>query len=172
MMPVLRDLRHAIRVLAMNRGFTMVAILILAIGIGANIAVFSLVDAWLIRPLPFKDPGRIAIVFGSKPSNPREPLYFDMYRDYLAWKEQSRSFDSLGGMFWRHWVLTGNGDPEEIQGMFVTSGLFDIFGVSPLIGRTFTPTDLKGPPLAVIGFRLWQRRFHASRSVIGKSINL
>src|SRR5262249_52255289 len=103
---------------------------------------------------------------------PTEPAYALFYRDFEAWKAQSRSFASLSGMFWRRYLLTGGREPEELDGMIATADLFATLGVPAQRGRVFGPDDLAGPPVAVISHRLWQRRFGGSDGAIGASLTL
>src|SRR5262245_39807510 len=167
-----QDLRFGARMLLKSPGFTLIATLTVALGIGANTAMFSIVDAWLLRPLPFKDSDRLAIMLRNDLKRPTEPAYALFYRDFEAWKAQSRSFASLSGMFWRRYLLTGGGEPEELDGKIATADLFTTLGVPAQRGRVFGPDDLTGPPVAVISHRFWQRRFGGSNGAIGASLTL
>src|SRR5262245_57819196 len=167
-----QDLRFGARMLLKSPGFTLIATLTLALGIGANTAMFSIVDAWLLRPLPFKDSDRLVIILRNDLKRPTEPAYALFYRDFEPWKTQSRSFASLSGMFWRRYLLTGAGEPEELDGMIATTDLFATLGVSAQRGRVFSLDDLSGPPVAVLSHRLWQRRFGGSDGAIGASLTL
>src|SRR5215510_14067366 len=166
------DLRYGARMLLKSPGFTLTAALTLALGIGANTAMFSIVDAWLLRPLPFKDSDQLVIVLRNDSKRPTEPAYALLYRDFEACKTQSRSFASLSGMFWRRYLLTGGGEPEELDGKIATADLFNTLGVPAQRGRVFSQDDLSGPPVAVITHRFWQRRFGGSDKAIGASITL
>src|SRR5262245_10219355 len=167
-----QDLRYGARMLLKSPGFTLIAALTLSLGIGANTAMFSIVDAWLLRPLPFKDSDRLVIMLRNDLKRPTEPAYALFYRDFEAWKAQSRSFASLSGMFWRRYLLTGGGEPEELDGMIATADLFTTLGAPARRGRVFGPDDLTGPPVAVISHRFWQRRFGGSDGAIGASLTL
>src|SRR5215813_8393628 len=167
-----QDLRYGARMLLKSPGFSLIAILTLGLGIGANTAMFSIVDAWLLRPLPFKDSDRLVIMLRNDLKRPTEPAYALLYRDFEAWKAQSLSFASLSGMFWRRYLLTGGGEPEELDGMIATADLFTTLGVPAQRGRVFGPDDLTGPPVAVISHRFWQRRFGGSDKAIGASLTL
>ncbi|MBO0862737.1 MAG: ABC transporter permease [Chloracidobacterium sp.] len=169
---LLQDVRFGLRMLRKNPGFSIIAILTLGLGIGANTAMFSIVDAWMLRPLPFKDSDRLVIVLRNDLKRPTEPAYALLYRDFEAWKAQSRSFASLSGLFWRRYLLTGGGEPEELDGMIATADLFTTLGVPAQRGRVFGPDDLTGPPVAVISHRFWQRRFGGSDGAIGASLIL
>jgi putative ABC transport system permease protein len=169
---VWQDLCYSVRMLRKNPGFSLIAILTLGLGIGANTAMFSIVDAWLLRPLPFKDSDQLVIVLRNDLKRPTEPAYALLYRDFEAWKAQSRSFSSLSGMFWRQYLLTGGGEPEELDGMIATADLFTTLGIPAQRGRFFGSDDLTGPPVAVISHRFWQRRFGGSDGAIGASLTL
>jgi predicted permease len=164
------DLKYAARVLRKSPAFTLLVVVMLALGMGANTAMFSIFDVWLLRPLHFPDAERLTIVLKSEVSSPREPKIFDGYRDWEVWARQSHSFVNLAGVFWRSFEAR-NGD-EGVFGMIVTSNLFDTLGVKPRRGRTFRPEDLDGPPVAVIGYDLWQNRFHAATDILGQHIAL
>src|SRR5205823_2217445 len=131
---LLQDLRYGIRTLFKSRGFTAVAVLALALGIGANTAIFSVVNAVLLRPLPFKDPDRLVLLWGNKPQTgwPQLPFSFPNYTDV---KEQNRTFKDLGA--WSSYNdtrfnLTGGEEPEQVQSAFVSANIFSILGVSPI----------------------------------------
>ena len=146
---MLADLKYAVRMLRRNPGFTLLVVLMLALGIGANSAMFSILDAWLLEPLHFPDAHRLAIILKSEVKNPSEPKIFDGYRDWEEWSRQTRSFAALAGVFWRSFDAK-DGD-EGVFGMLVTANLFDTLGVKPELGRTFRPEDVDGPPVAIIG---------------------
>ncbi|HLK22754.1 MAG TPA: ABC transporter permease [Bryobacteraceae bacterium] len=167
---MIADLKYAARVLRKSPGFTLMAVGMLALGIGANTAMFSILDAWLIEPLHFPDAGRLAIVLKSELSNPREPKLFDGYRDWAAWARESRSFSNLAGVFWRS--FEARGADENIFGMIVTANLFDTLGVKPERGRAFRADDLNGPPVAVIGHDFWQTHFRGAPDILGRQIEL
>lgn len=167
-----QDLRYASRMLRKNPAFTALAVISLAIAIGANTAMFGILDAWLIRPLPFKDANRIVTLLRSDPKHPNQPEFFPSYRDFLAWRAHSHSFEQIAGAYWRPFTVTGGDNPQQVGGQIVTANLFDTLGVQPLIGRTFLPSDRHGPPVAVIGYGFWQERFAGKRGVLGKTIEL
>ncbi len=167
---MIADLKYAARVLRGSLAFTLLVVAMLALGIGANTAMFSILDAWLLEPLRFPDSQRLAIVLKSEASSPREPKIFEGYRDWEVWARQSRSFTNLAGVFWRSFEAR-NGD-EGVFGMIVTANLFDTLGVKPERGRTFRPDDIDGPPVAVIGHDLWQNRFHGAPDILGRQVAL
>ncbi|MGE0455916.1 MAG: ABC transporter permease [Vicinamibacteria bacterium] len=172
-MTVLQDLRFAARMLVKRPGFAFTGILTLALGIGANTAVFSVVDGVLLRPLPVQSPERLVIVWEhnlprSRTHNVVNPANF------LAWKERARSFESFTAFTQWGMNLAGEGEPERIQAGIVMSDFFATLGVSPSLGRGFTDGD--GVPgaadVVVIADGLWKRRFGADPSVIGKTLQL
>src|SRR5262245_26245907 len=169
---MLHDLRFGLRMLAKNPGLTMMTVLILALSIGANTALFTVVDAWLVRPLPFKEPDRLVAIWKSERKNPRVPSVFAFQREYQEWKEQSRSFESLAGFYLLNYTLSGQGEPEDWLGQVVTENLFPTLGVSAAQGRIFSPDDLDGSRVVILSHELWQRRFASAPDVIGKTLAL
>ena len=167
-----QDLRFAFRMLRKNPGFTAFVILTLALGIGASLFAFSVVDAWLLRPLHFKQPEQVVLILKSTLNRPSEPAVFPGYRDYAAWKPRSHSFDRLAGTFWRDFLRTGVSEAQELQGMMVTEDFFETLGVPAQIGRTFDPTDREGPAVVVLSHNTWQTQFESSPDVIDKSVIL
>lgn len=166
-----RNLRFALRGLKRNPGFTAVAVLTLALGIGANSAMFSIINAVLLRPLPYHDPQDLVLLSESWPQFPRLSLSYQNYKD---WRDQSRSFESVGAV--RNFVVTMTGieEAERIPAQNVTASLFNLLGVQPEVGRPFDASEDKpgAPPVVLISHSLWQRRFSSSQSVLGKSITL
>jgi len=166
-----QNLRFALRGLKRNPGFTAVAVLTLALGIGANSAMFSIINGVLLRPLPYRDPQNLVLLSESWPQFPRLSLSYLNYKD---WRDQSRSFESVGAV--RNFVMTMTGieEADRIPAQNVTASLFDLLGVRPELGRLFDATEDKpgAPPVALISHSLWQRRFSSSQSVLGKSVTL
>ena len=167
---MITDLKYAARMLRKNPAFTLLVVMMLALGIGANSAMFSIFDAWLLQPLHFPNPERLTVILKSEATNPREPKIFDGYRDWETWTRQSHSFTNLAGVFWRSFEAR-NGD-DGVFGMIVTPNLFDTLGVQPERGRTFRPEDIDGSPVAVIGHDLWQSRFHGVPDILGREVAL
>jgi predicted permease len=167
-----KDVLYAIRVLRKAPRFAITAIVVLALGIGANSAMFTLVYSVLLRPLPYLDPGRIAVVLGSTPQ--RSGTFPLPPADYLDFRAQSRSFSSIAAAELWSPSLTGEGEAEELPGMRATAALFDVFGVRAAIGRTFLPEDERpdAPRVVVIGAGLWKRRFGGDAGVAGRRILL
>jgi len=136
MLNILADLRYAFRSLRKSPGFTAVAVLTLALGVGANSAVFSLINAVLLRPLPYPQPDRLVLVWESAPffgvdDSPVAPA------NYVDWKIRSRSFEQMGAIEQRSYRLIGEGTPAVVEGAFATASLFRALQVRPLLGRTF-----------------------------------
>src|ERR1700756_3961789 len=167
---ILHDLRYALRVLARNPGFTAIAILTLALGIGANTAIFSVVNAVLLRPLEFRDPSRLVIV-AEKSSF---PVISTSYQNWLDWRDQSHSFESIEGTRGTTLTLTGAGEPERLNARMATAGLFPLLGLNTIAGRAFTADEDRADsaPVVLLSYGLWQRRFGSSQEILGKPINL
>ena len=153
-------------------GFTITTVVILALAIGANTAMFSILNAWLLRPLHFPNANQLVIVLRRDLSRPNSLPYFPFYRDQADWRGRLRSFQSFGGMFWRTFTLTGRGEAESFFGMIVTNGLFETLGRTPELGRVFTSADRTGPPMVVVSYQFWQRRFGGTHDVIGRPLEL
>jgi putative ABC transport system permease protein len=168
---IFKDIRYGIRSLAKHPAFTAIALITLALGIGANTAIFSVVNAVLLRPLPFDDPERIVWIWDTAPQLPTIPTSLP---DFLGWKEQNRSFERLaafqgGSMF----VDAGDGSTDTRIGL-VTPELFSVFHVSPILGRTFTNEEtLPGRfRVAVLSHSMWQSRFGSDPNVSGRTLQL
>ena len=162
-----QDLRYCVRSLAKSPGFAILAILALALGIGANTAIFSVVNGVLLRPLAYADPGRLVVILheGQWPVSPD---------DYLDWRRQSRSFEQMGAAQVWSAALTGRDNAEELPGMQVSPNMFSILGVPPLQGRTFEAGEdqpARGH-VAVLSYQLWQRLFGADPKIVGREIKL
>jgi putative ABC transport system permease protein len=170
MFKLLQDVRYAFRLLAKSPGFTAIAILTLALGIGANTAIFSVVNGVLLRPLPFGDPSRLVLI-AEKSSF---PVISTSYENYLDWRDQSHSFESMEATRGGAITLTGAGDPERVNVRMATAGLFSMLGINVRVGRTFLPEEDRtgGTPVALLSYGLWQRRFGGSSEIIGKAIDL
>ena len=169
---LLQDLRYGIRMLRKNPAFTVVALLALALGIGANTAMFSVAYGILLRPLPYASADRVAVVYMRY--FPRDYAFGTMcMRDYLMWKENNRAFEDPSIFSNRRMDIGGKeGVPEQVQGATVTAGFFSTLGVRPLIGRTFAAGEDQPTTgsLVVIGESIWRRRFAASTGVLGQTI--
>src|ERR1700723_2424593 len=135
------DVRYALRQLLRNRGFAVIAILTLALGIGATTGIFSILNAWIIQPLPLNDPQQLVIFWRAATGSPGEPAYYFNWRDYVFFRERSHTFQSLGASFERGYALTGSGEPENLNGGILSRTLLSTLGVSPFRGRLFLPSD-------------------------------
>jgi predicted permease len=171
---VWQDLKYAFRVLCKNPGFALGAIIVLALGIGANSAIFSVVNAVLLRPLPYTDPERISMVYHVPPqkSFPGMKIFAVSPANYLDWKSQNSAFDAMSIFHGTTMTVTGKDEPEAVPGIVVSSEFFQVFGAVPLMGRTFTPgedTDGHGN-VVVLTYPFWQNHFGADPNVIGKNL--
>jgi putative ABC transport system permease protein len=169
---LIQDLRYAGRTLRRSPGFTIVAVLTLALGIGANTAIFSVLYAALLRPLPYPDPGRLmglSVLDGGS----RYERSVD-WREYRFLDENSRVFESLAVSTNLGFNVFTGGEADRARGMRVSSGFFHALGVSPLLGRAFSPDDdrLGGPNVAMLSYGYWRRRFGGDRSIVGRAITL
>jgi predicted permease len=174
MVTLLRDIRYTFRVLGKKPGFALVAILSLALGIGANVAVFSVVNLLLFKPMPVREPGRLAALYITEPQT-RMPSGFS-YPDYLDYSENNEAFTELMGFTGIPLNLSvSGGQPELIWGEMVTGNYFSGLGVEPVLGRGFLPEEGQTPnasPVAVISYNFWQRRFNADPDIAGKVVKL
>lgn len=171
MSSLLQDLRFGFRTLTKNPGFTAIAVLTLALGIGANTAIFSVVNATLLRPLPYRDPGRLCLL---AEHTDRFPTFTVSYENYLDWRSQNRSFESVEATRSTTMTLTGAGEPQRLDVRMATAGLFSMLGIRPELGRTFLPEEDRAGAagVALISDPLWQAQFGARPDVIGKTLEL
>ena len=169
-MNLFQDLRYAFRLLTKSPAFTLIAILTLALGIGANTAIFSVVNGVLLRPLPFRDPARLVLI-AEKSSF---PVISTSYENYLDWRDQSHSFESMEATRGAAITLTGAGEPLRLNARMATAGLFPMLGIKPVLGRTFLSEEDRagGTPVALLSYGLWQLHFGAAPDILGKVINL
>ncbi|MFZ1219630.1 MAG: ABC transporter permease [Chthoniobacterales bacterium] len=167
-----QDVRYGFRMLLKNPAFTAIAVLALALGIGANSAIFSVVNALLLRPLPYKNPDQLVVIWENAthlgfPKNTPPPANF------LDWQKQNTLFEGMGAFAERTFNLTGVGEPERLEGRRVSANLFDLLGVKPILGRTFVPDEDKpGTKVALLNESLWKRRFGSDPGVIGRALAL
>ena len=165
-----QDLRYGLRMMLRQPGFTLVAALTLALGIGANAAIFSVVYGVMLRPLPYPEADRVAYLWGTF----RGGRGGITAPDFLDWREQSQMFESLVATSSTSHTLTGNGDPERLDGARVSAGYFDTLGIRPILGRPLQTADdtFGAPRVALLSDGLWQRRFGADPEIVGKAIVL
>ncbi|HME00955.1 MAG TPA: ABC transporter permease [Terriglobia bacterium] len=170
---LLQDSRYGLRALGKNPGFTVVAVLTLALGVGANTAIFSIINGVFLRPLPYPEPDRLVFALSGWQHYGWDDAA--RVRDLLFWTEHSRSFESLG-LYQANsgFNLVAGGQPRYVQGTLVSDGLFRSLGVTPAVGRDFLPEESKwrGPHAAILSYNLWQNRFGSDPAVVGREIQL
>src|ERR1044071_5627620 len=167
-----QDVRYGARVLAKHKAFTLVAVLTLALGIGANTAIFSVVNELLLRPLPYRDADRVVMLWEVTPEGRHQNS--TSRGNFRRWREQTTSYQQIAAFTDFRFNLTGAGEPEDLAVQMATPELFKVLGVDPILGRTFLPDDAEEgkPPVTVLSYGLWQRRFGGQPSVIGQAITL
>ncbi|HMD96446.1 MAG TPA: ABC transporter permease [Terriglobia bacterium] len=169
---LLQDIRYGVRTLAKSPGFTLVAVLTLALGIGANTAIFSAVNALLLSPYPFPQPDRILWVEARHVSGNNSGTG---YTDFTDWRQQNVVFEEMAIVPWEGaYTLTGQGEPQRIEGGTTTEGFLRVLGVQPVLGRFFTAEENKpgGPHVAVLSYAAWQQRFAGNSEVLGRTMAL
>jgi putative ABC transport system permease protein len=168
-----QDMRFSLRTLRKSPGFTAIAILTLALGIGANTAIFSVVDAVMLRPLPYPSPSQLVNVFEARLQK-GIPSTGASYPDLEDWREQSRAFSHLAGLAFHKLTLTGRGEPMVVNTVVVTSDFFPLLEVKPVIGQTLLPDDFQrgAAGTVVLSEKLWRSRFGADQKIIGSPISL
>jgi putative ABC transport system permease protein len=170
---ILQDLRYAARMLRKNLGFTATAILVLALAIGADTAIFSVIEAVLLRPLPYKEPARLVRL-----TDPEDPSHGGfLYKDLETWRSQTWALQDIAVYYrdggWSRVTLTADGESEFVQGGFVSASFFPLLGISPALGRTFdADEEAGGERLVLLSHGLWVRRFGASPQAIGKTLRM
>src|SRR6266576_5232019 len=171
MMSFWQDVRYGLRVLAKNPGFTAIAVLTLALGIGANTALFSVVNGVLLNPLPFPSPDELVAVYTKSPTFQASSI---SYPNFLDWQKDSHSFASLCAFRSDDFNMTGAGEPERVHTHMISAEFFTALGVRPLLGRAFGPEEDKAGagPVAILSDGLWNRKFGSAQDVLGKTITL
>src|SRR6266853_3426479 len=165
-----QDLRFALRMLRKSPGFTAVAVVTLALGVGANTAIFSLVNGVLLRPLPYRNPNRLTMVWEKSRDGSPENVG---YATYLDWKIQNKNFEEIS--IYSSWQpVLQVGEPEQLNGLRVTSNYFRTLGIHPEIGRDFLPAEdvPNANKVVMLSHSLWQRKFNSDPNIIGKPINM
>jgi len=167
----LQDVRYSVRTLLKKPAFACIVILTLALGIGANSAIFSVVNALLLRPLPYSDPDRLVVVWSVYRTNDKAYASAANFRD---WKEQSQAFEHLAAYDTGRFNLGGGGQPEALDGALVSADLFPVLGVKPALGDLLRPEQEQPGQdrVALISNGLWLRRFGADKNVLGKTLTL
>jgi predicted permease len=168
---LVQDLRYGFRMLAKSPGFTAIAILTLALGIGANTALFSVVNGVLLNPLPYPNPDQLTWIAESKPNFATGSISFP---NFLDWQKNNHTFTSMGLSRGYQYNLTGLGEAEQLRGRLISANFFDVLGVNASIGRTFSPGEdaIGAAPIAMISGGIWKRKFGGSADVLGKSLTL
>ena len=166
-----QDIRFSLRMLQKSPGFTFVAIITLALGIGANTAIFSIVNGVLLNPLPFPHPEQLVVLHASKPNFEFGSISYPNFQD---WRKDNHTFSSMAVSRGYYFSLTGMGLAEQLDGQFMTSDFFETLGVKPLLGRTFTLAEEQpgAGPVVLISEGLWRRKFSASPNVLGRTLSL
>jgi len=166
-----QDIRFAIRMLLKNWSVTAIIVVVLALGIGANTAIFSVVNAALLRPLPYTEPDKLVRLSEDSPQVPQMSI---SYPNFLDWREQNKVFSGIAALQFRSLNLTGTGEPERLPGRAVSAELFDVLGVKPALGRSFAAEEDRpgANPVCIISHGLWQRRFGSDPTLVGKQITM
>src|SRR5215471_9059265 len=153
-----QDVRYSLRIMRKNPGFTAVAVIALALGIGANTAIFSVVNAALLRPLPYEESERLVVLYETNPQQGRDEMNVS-YPNFADWRAQSQSFEQLAACLTGGMVLTGKDEPAGVQVAGVSADFFSMLRVKPLRGRAFLPEEDKvgGAPVVLVSHALWQR---------------
>src|SRR5229473_593457 len=166
------DVRYGLRMLRKNPGFTAVAVLTLALGIGANTAVFGVVNAVLLRPLPFKQPSRLVMLIEGIPKLGFPKMGFSA-PDFAVFERAQKSFESVGAYQNKYFNISGEREPERLMAARISSSVFPMLGAEPMLGRTFTiGEDVPGQNVVILSYGLWQRRFGADPGIIGRNLQI
>src|SRR5512146_1822943 len=168
---VLQDLRYGVRTLLKSPGFALIAIITLALGIGANTAMFSIVNGVLLRPMPYPQPERLLKLYTRMPQFEQASV---SYPNFLDWQQRSRSFEQMAAYRNDNFNLTGEANPERLRGLMMSATMFPTLGVKPIVGRVYTPEeDRRGAaPVVVLTSSFWRTRFGADRNIIGRTLTL
>jgi len=167
----LQDLRFGARTLARNPGFACIAVLTLALGVGANAAIFSVVNAVLLRPLPWHEPDNAVMIWSRWTAFDKTWVSDGEVNDY---RKEARTLAEVGAWGEGQVNLTGDGEPERVAYATVTANLFSVLGVTPIKGRTFTPAEdvPNGPRVVILGYGVWQRRYAGDPSIVGRTVQI
>jgi predicted permease len=168
---LLQDLRHGIRMLLKSPGFAAIAILTVGLGIGANTALFSVVNGVLLNPLPYPNASQLVALYGKYPGDDQAPI---AYLNFLDWRRDNQSFSSIALYHNEDYNFTGTDEAERVSGYMISADFFETLGVKPVLGRHFRADDdqVGAAPVVILGGGFWKRRFGASPDIVGKSINL
>src|SRR2546423_3248614 len=170
---LVNDLRYALRMMRRTPVFTAAVILTIALAIGANTAVFSVVNTVMIRPLPFAEPSRL-VQIAEKNDRLNLPSFGASVLNFLSWREQQQSFEELAAIGFVSYTISSGGEPEQLTGNRISPALTRVLGVAPIVGRAFTDEEEKpgAPAVALIGDGLWKRRFGSDATIIGRTITI
>src|SRR2546429_6040554 len=168
-----KDIRYSVRSLLKRPGFTAIAVITLALGIGANTAIFSVVNTLLLRPLPFKEPTRLVQVWEADFKRGQNTMDVS-YPNFADWRDQNQVFEQIAAYSDKTFNLTDTAEPERIQGEIVSPSLFPLLGIKPVLGRVLLPEeDYPNKVFSVVmSERLWRRRFNSDPQIIGRTIKL
>src|SRR5208337_27068 len=168
---ILQDLKYGLRVLAKSPGFTAAAVTTLALAIGVNTALFSVVNGVLLNPLPYAEPDRLVALYSHYANYTQSSI---SYPNFLDWVRDNRSFSALAAYRGDDFNLTGRGEPERVPVEMISASFFPVLGVRPSVGRTFLPEEdqLGATPVALIGGGFWKRKFGAAPDAVGKTLTL
>ena len=170
---MLADFKYALRILIKAPGFSAIAILTLALGIGANSAIFSVIDTVLLRPLPFPKPDQLAMVWAHTAKEPKEKDVASI-PDFVDYQEQSRSFSAMAAYTRAGTILSGAGESQQLEGLAVSSNLFDVLSIQPMLGRAYTRDEDKvgAAPVVLFSYGLWKRAFGNDPHIVGQQVML
>jgi hypothetical protein len=168
---LLQDLRYGIRMVAKSPGFAAIAIFTLALGVGANTALFSVVNGVLLNPLPYRQPDRLVAIYGKTKEFRQSSI---SYPNFLDWVRSQRSFSSMAAFREDDYNLTGMGEPERVKAEMVSSDFFSVLGVNPVAGRLLRAEEdrVGAQPVALIGGGFWKRKFGSASDALGKTLTL
>lgn len=179
MQTLLNELRYSIRMLLRRPSFSVIAILTLALGVGANTAIFSVINAVLFRPLPYPNEDRLVMVQGTKADEPDNGIFNSAvsYLNFTDWQRESRSFEKMAVVQPGEATLTGEGEPARVNHVVVSADIFGVMGVAPMMGRGFTvadelPGNADGLNSIILSYDCWQKRFEADRQILGRKVTL
>ncbi len=170
-----QDLRFGIRMLLKQPGFTLIAVLTLALGIGATSAVFSLIQGVLLTPPPYQRPEQLVLISSARTNGQQTPRPPDLAAaQWLEWQKEAKSFDSVAAYRWSFNFLISEDGSESLEGMWVTKDYFRVAGLQPVLGRTFQDSDsaANAPPVMILGYDLWQRKFNGDPNIVGKPMRI
>src|SRR3954451_4474077 len=170
----MNDFRYAIRQLIKSPAFTVVAVITLALGIGANSAIFSVIDTVLLRSLPFPNADRLTMIWATSPQHPGEDRQVQSYPDYLDLRAQNHTFEAVAAYTSASAIWGTGEDSEDVPGLAATSDIFTVLGTPPLLGRGFSRDDDKADAarVVVIGYSFWQRHFGGDPKIMGKEVTM